>query len=66
MHFDAEAKVEPHSEAAKLLARYDSPLKTVKALRGTTVSLRLGFLAKAHRHPGIGSFGYDDTRPAPG
>ena len=32
MHFDDEAKAELHSEAVKLIARYDSPLETVKAL----------------------------------
>lgn len=27
MHLDAEAKAELHSEAEKLIARYDSPLR---------------------------------------
>lgn len=30
MHLDAAAKAELHSEAEKLIARYDSPLETVK------------------------------------
>ncbi|MDF3233758.1 MULTISPECIES: hypothetical protein [Mesorhizobium] len=32
MYFDAEVKAELHSEAVKLVARYESPLETVKAL----------------------------------
>lgn len=32
LHLDAEAKAELHSKAVKLIARYESPLETVKAL----------------------------------
>lgn len=33
-HLDADAKAELHAEAVKLIARYDSPVDTVKALNG--------------------------------
>ncbi|MFD1981257.1 hypothetical protein ACFSOZ_00860 [Mesorhizobium newzealandense] len=32
MHLDAESKADLHAEAEKLIARYESPLETVKAL----------------------------------
>lgn len=63
MHFDAEAKAELHSEAVKLIARYDSPLETVKALMAYNCELETQILAVAHRHPGIVSIAYDDTSP---
>lgn len=58
-HFDAEAKAELHSEAVELIARYDSPLETVKALMAYNGELETHILAIAHRHPGIVSIGYD-------
>jgi hypothetical protein len=66
MHFDAEAKAELHSEAVKLIARYDSPLETVKALMAYNCELETQILAIAYRHPGIVSIGYDDTPPVVG
>ncbi|WP_404924958.1 hypothetical protein [Mesorhizobium sp. ORM16] len=36
MYLDAEAKAELHSKAEKLIARYESPLETVKALMAIT------------------------------
>lgn len=38
MYLDVEAKAELHSEAAKLIVRYDGPLETVKAPMATTAS----------------------------
>ncbi|ANN60588.1 hypothetical protein EFV37_30980 [Mesorhizobium loti] len=66
MHFDDEAKAELHSEAVKLIARYDSPLETVKALMAYNCELETQILAIAHRHPGIVSIGYDPTPPVLG
>lgn len=43
MHFDAEAKAELHSEAVKLIARYDSPLGLLRRSWPTTASLRLRY-----------------------
>ena len=61
MHLDAESKAELHAEAEKLIARYESPLETVKALMAYNCELETQILAIAHRHPGIVSIGYDDT-----
>ncbi|MEI8719944.1 hypothetical protein [Mesorhizobium sp. ISC11] len=66
MYLDAEAKAELHSEAVKLIARYDSPLETVKALMTYNCELETQILAIAHRHPGLVSIGYDDTPPVVG
>ncbi|AEH86631.1 hypothetical protein [Mesorhizobium opportunistum] len=66
MHLDAEGKAELHSEAVKLIARYESPLETVKALMAYNCELETQILAIAHRHPGIVSIGYDDTPPVVG
>ncbi|RNJ44427.1 hypothetical protein B5V01_05955 [Mesorhizobium erdmanii] len=66
MHLDAAAKAELHSEAEKLIARYESPLETVKALMAYNCELETQILAIAHRHPGIVSIGYDDTPPVVG
>lgn len=66
MHLDAVAKAELHSEAEKLIARYASPLETVKALMAYNCELETQILAIAHRHPGIVSIGYDDTPPVVG
>ncbi|WP_376705468.1 hypothetical protein RQ479_13565 [Mesorhizobium sp. ISC25] len=63
IRLDAEAKAELHSEAVKLIARYDSPLETVKALMAYNCELESQILALAHRHPGLVAFGYDDTLP---
>ncbi|MER8491127.1 hypothetical protein NKI51_17380 [Mesorhizobium australicum] len=63
MHLDAAVKAELHSEAEKLISRYDSPLETVKALMAYNCELETQILAIAHRHPGIVSIGYDDTPP---
>lgn len=61
LHLDAEAKAELHSEAVKLIARYDSPLETVKALMVYNCELETKILAIAHRHPGVATLSYDDT-----
>ncbi|GLQ77313.1 hypothetical protein GCM10007881_08290 [Mesorhizobium huakuii] len=66
MHLDDEGKAELHSEAVKLIARYESPLETVKALMAYNCELETQILAIAHRHPGIVSIGYDDTPPVVG
>ncbi|MER8650286.1 hypothetical protein [Mesorhizobium sp. M0586] len=66
MQFDEEAKAELHSEAVKLIARYDSPLETVKALMVYNCELETQILAIAHRHPGVVSIGYDPTPPVLG
>ncbi|RUZ77220.1 MULTISPECIES: hypothetical protein [unclassified Mesorhizobium] len=66
MYLDAEAKAELQSEAVKLIARYDSPLETVKALMTYNCELETQILAIAHRHPGLVSIGYDDTPPVVG
>ncbi|MDF3153245.1 hypothetical protein P3C58_14810 [Mesorhizobium sp. XAP10] len=61
MHLDVEAKAELHSEAVKLIARYESPLETVKALMVYNCELETKILAIAHRHPGVATVSYDDT-----
>ncbi|SDA92436.1 hypothetical protein [Mesorhizobium qingshengii] len=68
MHFDAEAKAkaELHSEAVKLITRYESPLEIEKALMAYNCEMESQILAIAHRHPGIVSIGYDDTPPVGG
>ncbi|AZO42452.1 hypothetical protein EJ076_15825 [Mesorhizobium sp. M7D.F.Ca.US.005.01.1.1] len=66
MHFDAEAKAELHSEAEKLIARYDSPLETVKALMVYNCELETKILAVAYRRPGRVAIGYDETSPVVG
>ncbi|MCQ8876292.1 hypothetical protein NP945_31095 [Mesorhizobium sp. LMG17149] len=52
-YLDAEAKAELHYEAVKLIAHYDGPLETVKALMAYNCELETQMLAIAHRHPGI-------------
>ncbi|BCG94184.1 hypothetical protein [Mesorhizobium sp. 131-2-1] len=66
IHLDADAKAELHSEAEKLIARYDSPLETVKALMVYNCELETKILAVAHRHPGMVAIGYDETPPVVG
>ncbi|RUV37528.1 hypothetical protein [Mesorhizobium sp. M7A.F.Ca.MR.148.00.0.0] len=61
MHLDAEAKAELHSEAEKLIARYESPLETVKALMAHNCELETQILALAHRYPGLVAISYDPT-----
>ncbi|GLS36621.1 hypothetical protein GCM10010869_22120 [Mesorhizobium tianshanense] len=61
LHLDAEAKVELHSKAVKLIARYESPLETVKALMVYNCERETKILAIAHRHPGLAELSYDDT-----
>ena len=61
MHLDAESKAELHAEAEKLIARYESPLETVKALMAYNCELETKILAIAHRHPGVATVSYDDT-----
>ncbi|TIO28996.1 hypothetical protein [Mesorhizobium sp.] len=63
MRLDDEAKAELHSEAEKLIARYDSPLETVKALMAYNCELETQIVALAHRHPGLVHVSYDDTPP---
>ncbi|MER8833715.1 hypothetical protein [Mesorhizobium sp. M0909] len=63
MHLDAEAKAELHSEAEKLIARYDSPLETVKALMAYNCELETQILALAHRHPELVAISFDPTPP---
>ncbi|MFA6153716.1 hypothetical protein [Mesorhizobium sp.] len=66
MHFDAEAKAELHAEAVKLIARYESPLETVKALMAYNCELETQIPAIAHRHPGVVSIAYDHAPPVVG
>ncbi|MER8396004.1 hypothetical protein NKH98_23380 [Mesorhizobium sp. M0833] len=66
LHLDAEAKAELHSEAVKLIARYESPLETVKALMVYNCELETQILALAHRHPGLVHVSFDDSPPALG
>ena len=61
LHLDGEAKAELHSEAVKLIARYESPLETVKALMVYNCELETQILALAHRHPELVTVSYDDT-----
>lgn len=63
LHLDAEAKAELHSEAVKLIARYDSPLETVKALMIYNCELETKILAVVHRYPSLLEIGYDETPP---
>ncbi|MES0101042.1 hypothetical protein [Mesorhizobium sp. M0019] len=63
IRLDREIKAELHSEAVKLIARYGSPLKTIKALMAYKCELETQILALAHRHPGLVTLGYDDTPP---
>ncbi|MER9236903.1 hypothetical protein NKI56_33770 [Mesorhizobium sp. M0622] len=63
MHLDAAAKAELHSEAEKLIARYESPLETVKALMAYNCELETQILALAYRHPELVQVSYDDTPP---
>ncbi|BCG95737.1 hypothetical protein [Mesorhizobium sp. 131-2-1] len=61
LHLDAEAQAELQAEAEKLIARYASPLETVKALMAYNCELETQILALAHRHPELVSVSYDDT-----
>ena len=61
LHLDAEAQTELQAEAEKLIARYASPLETVKALMAYNCELETQILALAHRHPELVSVSYDDT-----
>ncbi|RWH69483.1 MAG: hypothetical protein EOQ86_30290 [Mesorhizobium sp.] len=63
MDLDPEAKAELHSEAERLIARYESPLETVKALMAYNCELETQIVALAHRHPGLVHVSYDDTPP---
>ncbi|MER8843384.1 hypothetical protein [Mesorhizobium australicum] len=66
MHLDAESKAELHAEAEKLIARYESPLETVKALMAYNCELETQILALAHRHPGLVAITFDPTPPVLG
>jgi hypothetical protein len=66
MHLDPETKAELHSEAERLIARYDSPLETVKALMAYNCDLETQIVALAHRHPGLVHVSYDDKTPVLG
>ncbi|RWB94993.1 MULTISPECIES: hypothetical protein [unclassified Mesorhizobium] len=61
MHLDPKTKAELHAEAEKLIARYGSPLETVKALMAYNCELETHIVALAHRHPGLVHVSYDDT-----
>lgn len=49
---EAKAKAEMHSEAEKLIVRYDGPFEIVKALMAYNCELETQILASARRHPG--------------
>ncbi|MCA0008568.1 MULTISPECIES: hypothetical protein [unclassified Mesorhizobium] len=66
MHLDAETKAELHAEAEKLIARYETPLETVKALMAYNCELETQILALAHRHPGLVAISFDPTPPVLG
>ncbi|MGX7876994.1 hypothetical protein ACVDG5_033985 [Mesorhizobium sp. ORM6] len=66
LHLDAEAKAELHFEAEKLIAHYESPLETVKALMAYNCELETQILALAHRYPGLVAISYDPTPPVRG
>jgi len=61
LHLDDEAQAELQAEAERLIARYASPLETVKALMAYNCELETQILALAHRHPELVSVSYDDT-----
>ncbi|CAN7652301.1 hypothetical protein [Mesorhizobium sp. LjNodule214] len=61
LHLDPDAEAELHAEAERLIARYDSPLETVKALMIYNCELETQILALAHRHPELVTLSYDDT-----
>lgn len=62
-HLDPATKAELHSEAEKLIARYESPLETVKALMAYNCELETQILAIAHRYPALVSISFDATHP---
>jgi hypothetical protein len=66
MHLADHAKSELHVEAEKLIARYDSPIETVKALMAYNCELETQIVALASRHPGLVTLSYDDTPPVLG
>lgn len=66
MHLDAGSKAELHAEAEKLIARYESPLETVKALMAYNCELETQILALAHRHPGLVAISFEPTPPVLG
>jgi hypothetical protein len=66
MHLDAETKAELHSEAEKLIARYESPLETVKALMAYNCELETQILALAQRYPQLVAVTFDPAPPALG
>ncbi|PWJ91704.1 hypothetical protein C8D77_103402 [Mesorhizobium loti] len=66
MYLDAQSKAELHAEAEKLMARYESPLETVKALMAYNCELETQILALAHRHPGLVAISFDPTPPVLG
>lgn len=48
------------------MARYESPLETVKALMAYNCELETQILALAHRHPGLVAISFDPTPPVLG
>ena len=66
LHLDPDAEAELHAEAEKLIARYASPLETVKALMAYNCELETQIVALAHRHPELVTLSYDDTPPGLG
>ncbi|MGX7875109.1 hypothetical protein ACVDG5_022420 [Mesorhizobium sp. ORM6] len=63
MHLDAESKAELHAEAEKLIARYENPLETVKALMAYNCELETQILALARRYPELVAVSFDPTPP---
>ncbi|TPI65047.1 hypothetical protein FJ417_00250 [Mesorhizobium sp. B3-1-7] len=62
-YLDVEAKAELHSEAVRLIAQYESPMETVKALMAYNCELENQILALAHRHSELVIISFDPTPP---
>lgn len=53
----------PDKNSSHAVARYESPLETVKALMAYNCELETQILALAHRYPGFVAISYDPTPP---
>jgi hypothetical protein len=63
IELDEADKAELHIEAQKLIARYGSPLETVKALIAYNCELEAQIVAIASRYPSIVTVSYNDSPP---
>ncbi|MER9657882.1 hypothetical protein NKJ26_31430 [Mesorhizobium sp. M0152] len=62
-HLDAESRAELHLEAEKLIACYESPIETVKALMAYNCEIETQILALAQRYPQLVAVSFDPTPP---